>query len=279
MITTEGKLHIKRYMARIVPSIGLAVAFGVGTQAENLSDTRLQFEIERTDVDTTTYDFTNDHLVFKCSLPEDFDATIYEVALFSMASNTTAGAYGSKLLSSFDSATEEWLTNGVAPVFTTGNARVGEDSLNHTPTTGNTSTSALTNLIMDFSAYSAADLFNIAFYNTNTNASVVGFRLKTDATNYYTFNISNPAVGYNFYTIPKGNAIVTGSPQWGAITSIEAFTTAAGGSANVDFEGLRIEDVDTVNPDYVLVARKVITPFVKQNGMAQDFEFHMDVNV
>jgi hypothetical protein len=215
--------------------------------------------------------------VFKAIIPDDFGGTIHEAAIFSLPTNPSAEA---KLLSSFDSETELWVTDSSDPVYSTTSARIGLDSLSHTPAASGSSSSVLSEIFLDFSANSAADTFNLAF-NANSNVASVSFRLKTNATNYYSFTTASPLGGYNFATFTKGSASITGSPDWANITSIEVITTAkSSGAAAVDWEGLRIEDVDTINPDYVMVAREVLpTPFIKVNGMTQEVEFTLDVNV
>src|SRR5690242_12536399 len=103
MITTDGKTHIKRYMAGWVPAIGRSIAFGIGATSETAGDKTLNLEIATTPVALTTYDFVNDKLIFKSSLPEDLVAEIYEVGLWSLEQNPSAGEYGARLISTFDS--------------------------------------------------------------------------------------------------------------------------------------------------------------------------------
>jgi hypothetical protein len=82
-------------------------------------------------------------------------------------------------------------------------------------------------------------------------------------------------------TLPKSSAVATGAPTWESITQLRVATTStAGGAGTVDFDSIRIEDTDTLNPDYVLVAREVLTtPYVKENGKIQDVEFTIDISI
>lgn len=278
MITNEGKLHIKRYLAGMVPSIAQSIALGIGVRAEAAGDTSLQFEVDRSNVLITSYDFVNNKLIFKASVPSTFAGKVYEAAIYSLPATTTNG---SKLISTFDSETEIWVTNSGVPTFTTTNARIGIDSLNHTPAASATSSSVLSNLLLDLSEYSASDYFNFAFNNANTNVNTLSVRFKNDNSNYYTISTSNPAAGYNFVTATKGSAVATGTPNWATINSIEVITNSkAAGASNVDWEGLRIEDGDITDPAYVMVARELISvPFTKQNGSTQEVEFALDVSV
>lgn len=281
MITTEGKIHIKRYLAGQVPSIAQSIAYGLGASAESAAQTYLDFEVDRSDIILTSYDFVNNKLIFKAEVPEKYDGTVYEVALFSLPANTASGNFGSKLLSTFDSETEEWTTGGVAATFSSGSARIGGDALRQAPTASTTVTSILEELSLDLSGNSDADKFALAFNNANTNTNTIVIRFKTDASNYYSLTFTNPAAGYVVSQINKGSATVTGSPSWADINTIEVATTAkSSGTATVDIDAIRIEDVDTVNVDYVMISRELLAvPFVKEQGKVKEIEFSIDVNV
>jgi hypothetical protein len=189
MITDEGKRHIKRYLAGYVPSIAEAVAVGIGDSVESLADERLAFEVNRSDVVLTGYDFVNDRLVFKAPIPEEFAGTIYEVGLFSTSVNELAGEYGSKLITTFDSDVETWLdvTTGLDSTFNSSSVRVGVDSLRHSPAASTTKTDFLSDIILDLSGHSAADEFLFSFNVINSNVDSVSFRFLTDTSNYYSF--------------------------------------------------------------------------------------------
>ena len=134
---------------------------------------------------------------------------------------------------------------------------------------------------MDLSGYSAADAFVLAFNVGTATTSSVRALFLTDTSNYYTVNFGTPTSGYKIVSVAKGDAVATGTPDWGNITEIRVSTiSTAGGASQIDYDGLRIEDTDTVNSDYVLVSRELLTtPFVKQIGMTQEIEFALDVNV
>jgi hypothetical protein len=281
MITSAGKTHIKRFLAGMEPDIARAIAFGVGEAPEQLSDTALHFEIGRTDVDLVSYDFTTDRLIFKGVLEEGFDGVIYEWALYSRE-DSSAGAFGSRLVTSFDSDTETWFQGGSAATYRTTNTRIGNDSVVVTAATSGNTTVSYPDVTMDFSEYSAADNFSFAFYNDNTNLSSIRYRFKTDASNYYDFTLNSGfSTAFNIQTRTKGTATVTGTPNWGTITAIEVtvFSSGAGG-ASVGLEGVRIEDVDTVDQGYVMIARAVlVTPFAKTAGAIQEVEFPLGVTI
>lgn len=283
MITTEGSIHIKRYMAGHVPSIALSMAFGVGAKAESAADRNLQFEVGRSDIELVGYDFVADKLVFKATLDEGFDATLHEAALYSMETNTGAGEYGSRLLASFDSLTEQWWQASAPATYTTTNTRIGVDSVTVNVSASGTVAVTQPSVFMDLSGYSAADEFNFAFYCDNGNASSVAYRFYTDSANYYTVTVPSASIttGFNAVRFAKGTAVPNGTPNWGVITSVEARVSAKSiGPVNVNLEGIRIEDVDTPAPDYVMVARSLLAiPFDKVAGRIQEIEFPLGVTV
>lgn len=282
MLTTNGGLHIKRYMAGYVPAIAQSIAFGLGGKAESVSDFKLQFEVGREDITLTSFDFVNNKLIFKAPVPDDFAGTIYEVALYSTPQDIVAADFGSRMITTFDSATEDWAdvsTAAVATFVTT--ARIGSDALSHTPAASTTKTDSLGDVTLDLSGYSAADKFVLAYNIGNANTTNIKVLFLTDAANYYTITITSPAAGYNITEVAKGSATVTGVPSWGNITEIRIATTSgAGGASAVYYDGLRIDDVDTTNPDYVMVSRELLaTPFVKVDGKTQEIEFSLGVTV
>lgn len=283
MISTDGKTHIKRYFAEMVPTVAQSIAIGIGGKAEAVGDTKLQFEVDRSDIITRSYDFLNNKVVYKAMVPDTFNGTIYEVALYSMAVDSVAGEFGSKLITTFDSDTESWLdaTTAVAGTYVSTNARVGGDSLQHTPAASGTKTDSMAEIFLDLSGHSGADKFVFAFYVGNANTSSMRFRFHTDASNYYEFALGSQTSGYKVVEANKSTATVTGTPNWNNITEIRVSTTSgAGGASDVQFDGIRIDDADTINPDYVMVARELLAvPVVKPDGKVQEVEFTLDLSV
>lgn len=277
MITNAGKAHIKRYLAGQVGAIGESIALGIGNAAESATSVDMTYEIARVDVSLVSYDFVNDVLIFKGELDQSLAGTIYEVGLWSADVDTRADGYASRLLASFDSDTETW---SAGSYFTT-NARVGIDSLRLAPAASTSTTATLSDVTIDLSGHSGVDTFSLAYFVGGTAPASVVVRFKTDTANYYTWTITSPTAGYRINTVTKASLVATGTPQWDNITSIEVVVTAAaGGAAAVDLDALRVNDVDTENPDYVLVAREVLAaPHVKTEGIIQEIEFAIPVAI
>lgn len=283
MITVDGQTHIKRYLAGFVPNIAESIALGLGDKVENSADVKLQFEVDRTDILLTSYDFVNNKLIFKAEVPEDFAGTIYEVGLYSSPTDATAGEFGSRIITTFDSATEEWVdaTDAAPGTFNTTTVRIGADTLRQTPASLGTKTDALKDISMDLSGYSGADKFVLAYNVGNANTSSLRVKFHTDATNYYELQLGVQTAGYKVVEVLKSAAVATGTPDWSNITEIRVTTNSAGtGASQIDFDGLRIDDADSISTDYVMVSRELLAvPFVKQEGMTQEVEFALNIAI
>ena len=72
---------------------------------------------------------------------------------------------------------------------------------------------------------------------------------------------------------------IVGSPDLSNITKIGVQVTAgAGGNTVVYFDGLRINDEDTFDPQYGLIARSVLTtPLQKPSGRPVDVEYKLQL--
>lgn len=277
MITSSGRTFIKRYLAGQSGTLVSAIGVGIGNQAPALGDSRLQFEFARVPVLVTDYDFATDQLIFKGTLDEELEGTIYEVGLWTAEVNSASGNQESRIITTFDSASESWDIE----TYDTANTRIGVDSLKHTPAASGTSASVLTGITLDLSDFTSLDAFVMAFYVANANTANCKVRFRTDSSNYYEFTVSAPTAGYKFVSFTKGTATVVGVPDWSNINEVEIRTTAtSGGAASVQYDGIRIEDIDSVAPDYGLVARTVLaTPITKTEGVLRDIEYALPVTI
>lgn len=259
------------------------MAFGVGTATESAGDIALNLETSRSPLNLTSYDFVENRLVYKATVPDEYVGKIYEVGLYSLEASPLSGEFGSRNISTFDSETEVWAdpADGTVTPFSTTNTRIGSDSLRHSHAASTTLTSALRELTIDLSGYSAADSFTIAYNVGTANTSQLSVRFMTDASNYYYYNLGSQTTGYKIVSVNKGSALVQGAPSWSEITEIRVVTTSgATGATTIDFEAIRVEDRDSQNLDYILVARKVLPiPVTKVSGMALEVEFYLDVNI
>lgn len=264
MITTTGKTTIFRYLAGYLPKIAQSISIGVGSVAENVNDTRLGFEMSRVDVLLTSLDIVNDKVIFKGRLPQEFVGKIYEIGLWY---GTPAQTGGSQTIVSFDSQSEPWST----PTWNTALARIGTDALQ----VAAGASSTLADIFVDMSVYSNADQLVLA-YSADAAITTMTVQFRTDASNYYSYTFT-AATGYEVKSFNKTATTATGTPDWSNITSI---VVSAAGSGNAVFDGIRVEDNDTLTTDYGLVARSVlVSPVTKTNDSEMDIEYALEISI
>lgn len=290
MLTTNGKNHIRRYLAEYVPSIAGAMAFGVGSRAAIGGDFALHFEALRSPINSRVFDFANNKLIYKATVPAEFSGVVTELGLFSLYEDPKAGVGVSRLLTDIQEG-EGWVNSGTAVSSTffvdldtdlnRSFPRFGTSGLRQTPAASGTANDSLTDIMLDMTSYSGADFITVALNVGNANTSTIAVRFMTDASNYYSFSVAAGGAGYKVFEFAKGGATVTGSPDWASIREIRLSTTSGGGGASdVTWDAIGLVDTDTVNLDYVLVARKVLdTPIVVAANQSQEVEFTVDVTL
>ena len=269
LITTAGKKALLEYAAGYTKRLVGSLLVGVGATAANVADVKLNFEVARQPVTNASVDYANSAVVFKTQLPSPDEYTIYEVGAHSGGAESAAGA--SQLLFNMDANTDTWSSG----TWVATNSRLGS-ALQITAGASTTTTSTLTGLSLDLSQYSALDQFIFAVRANNAFVSNVTFRFVTSSGNYYSASTGALSSGvYTIITANKGAFTATGTPNWANITEVHILVTAtAGGTASVDIDGIRVEDVDANREESVLVSRAVLgAPVVKAVGLPLDIEY------
>lgn len=278
LLTTEGTKLILRYLAGQSPSLGGAIAVGVAATAATVADDRLGFEVTRVAVDLRSADYNNDLVIFKGTIPQEDVFTIYESGLWSTAANNLSGTFDSLLLSTFELDVESW-TN--VTVDTT-QQRTSEDAV-RVDATASSTTSPRLDVDMDLSGYSANDVFRLAFYKANNNIASIKLIFGDSTTGGYfskSITVSSAPTGYNVIEYRKGDFTTTGTVSWGDITVLGFDVTAGGTGGYVILDGLRAEDTDTPNQDFVLVSHSVLgSPIAKTSIAPMDVEYALEFSV
>jgi len=275
ILTDEGKRLILRYLAGQAAGLGEAIALGVGQTPASVSDSRLTFEVERAIVTLTNADYTGNKLVFKTTLEQELVLKIYESGLWSTTLNTSNTDNDSRLLTTFDTNTEEW--NNVSLENTI--ARTSADAVT-VAAAANATTSTRLDVEMDLSGYSNNDVFLLAFQKTSSNITDISLTFENETGNSFSLNksITSLPVDYNVLSFRKGDFIANGPISWDFITKFGVDVKAGASGGNVVLDAIRIEDTDTVNPDHVLVSRSVLsTPLVKTSIAPMDIEYVLEI--
>jgi len=278
LLTTEGKRLILRYLAGQSPSLGAAIGLGVSGVAATVNDVVLGFEIQRVAIDLKNADYVNNVVLFKGTIPQDDAFTIYEAGLWSTATNNLSGEFESRMVTTFDLELEDW-TNVTAD--TTAN-RTSADAV-RVDAGSSATTSPRLDVDMDLSGYSANDTFYLAFSKPNNNIASIKLIFEdvvSGGSLSLTKTVSSLPVGYNILAFRKGDFTATGTISWDNITRFGFDVTATATAGYVILDGLRVEDLDTPNQDYVLVSHTVLSsPLAKTNTAPMDVEYALDFNV
>lgn len=275
LVTNDGKRIVMEYLSNYRAGIASAIAVGAFNTAATVTDKELAFEWARAPIISVSPDYTNTLIIFKARFDPAQTGVIYEAGLLSP--NDVVGDYVSRMILGFDSAVDVY----TAGAFNTATARVGLDSLRLSPTASTTVTAQNLDVQLDLSGYSNADEFKLAYNVGNAFTSSVQVRFYTDASNYYTYTISTPTAGYKVQKFYKTDLVATGTPSFSSITYVGVLATAtAGGTAVVDFDGLRIDDKDTFTDSNILVSRSVpAAPVTMVANLPMDIEYTLDVTV
>ncbi len=274
LITNVGKRYILNFLANKISDRSRYIGIGIGSTAANANDFKLNFEINKYRVESSTVDFSNNTIILKAELPLQLAATISEMALFPGVAN--ARQSDSKVITFFNNdvtwSQGEYIDSSI-------NSKINNTSFKISATSGNTVTAVSSNLQFDFYGYSTADSLSIAFYQNDVNLDYIDLILNTNDSNYYTYRIEGTAsIGHRIVDIPLVNLL--GTPTGNPTDFISKFQIAvkANTSTNtaVDFDGIRINDNDTYVKETGAISRAVLSsPITKEFGRILDLEYRL----
>jgi hypothetical protein len=134
---------------------------------------------------------------------------------------------------------------------------------------------------MDLGGYSTADSFLLAAYINDANLANIKVQFQNTDNDYFEWTLASWPAGYSVVSFSKSAAVSVGNPTWDAIIAVNLIVTSDGGGATaVDFDGIRIEDRDYINPDYYLISRSVLsTPIEKKADSPLEIEYTLEVDI
>lgn len=274
LITNVGKRYILNYFADKISDRSRYIGIGTGSTTANVNDYKLQFEINKYPVNSSTIDFSADTIIMKAQLPMQLSATITEVGLFPGVRN--ARQSDSSIITFFNNDVS-WSAGSY--IFSSVNSRINSTSFQIAANSGSTVTAISSDLQFDFYGYSTADSLSIAFYQNDANLDYIDLLLHTTDTDYYTYRIEGTtSAAYRIVEIPLVNLFAnsTGSPT----DFISKFKIAVKSNAStntaVDFDGIRINDNDTYVQETGAISRAVLaSPITKEFGRILDLEYRL----
>lgn len=296
MITKFGKRFLTKYIAGNADFSSKILSVGIANNseyAESDTNSRLGFEIYtvpvtfgsidiQTENNTSTY-----YVIYKATLPQDISGVINEIGLY-MGSKSSGNKYDSKFLSSFEDDLKWIDSSGFSPIYVESStqlpSRIGNSLLkwNFVSPYTNTSREFFQSISeTDLSGYSPKDSVTLAFNREDTNSSKIRIKFYTTDNDYY--YIDTPTLsgtGNKILELPFSDITAVGTPSLYSILKIgiEVFRTSTSSDAVIYFDGLRINDEDTFDPNFGLISRSVLsTSLEKTSGRQVDIEYKINL--
>lgn len=253
------------------------------------NDTRLGFEFYRVPIDIYSTDIqtqettTSYAVIYKATIPQEVSGIISEIGIFP-SNRTSRNNYDSKFVSNF-SDNFAWIANDQSnPSFSTTGARIGDNVITMTSSSGSAKTYKSDIPNIDMTGYSANDSVSFAYYKNDNNLSKIRIKFHSSDTDYFWADITPQAeIGYKISPDISMSTFFNnqvGSPDKSNIdyVSIEVHPTT-GNTTSIGSDGLRINDEDTFDPTYGLISRSTFeTPLVKYTGRTVSVEYRLELN-
>ena len=292
ILTKFGKRYITQYLAGQATTNNKDIAVGIGSTVASENNTGLDFEFYRSQVNissvdiqtSTTSGLSTYGVVYKTTLPVDVSGVVSEIGLFP---SVTLGStdYASKSISNF-SDYQQWTNDdgSYSTSVTSPTPRIGSNHLSLTAAASNIKQYS-SSIEVDITGYSPNDSLTLAYVQSDLNLDDVFVRFYSSSSNYY--EIRYPAdltIGSKIKALTLNNlyssGFGSGTPDSSSIIKVSVGAKAkASGSANVLFDGLRINDEDSFRSDYGLISRSVlIDPITKSIGRQMDIEYRLGLN-
>jgi hypothetical protein len=290
LITKFGKRFLTGYLAGQNSFAQKDIAVGIGTTAASVDDNQLEFEFYRSSVFLSSTDIQTDSLtgestyavIYKTTLPTDVDGVITEVGLFPSATfgNTD---FSSRFITSFENPNSWSDSNGDQPeTVSTPDPRIGQSLFKISALSGAEKEYWFTTSF-DISGYSNNDSLSLAFRQADANLDYAFIRFYSSDTSYYEIQFPGSTAGNKLIELTMDNLFNNsiGTPDSGNIVKISAGVKAkSSGASTVYFDGLRINDEDSYNPQYGLISRSVLgTPIDKVLGRQMDIEYRLGLSL
>ncbi|NDB58275.1 hypothetical protein EB001_07505 [bacterium] len=282
MITRFGKRFLIDFIAGNRTFFDKVLAVGIAKDAEyELSDTnsRLGFEFYSVpvlfggiDIDTSVVPYTYT-AIYSTKLPTNLAGKINEIAIYP-GRRSSSNAYGNQFITTFESPFE-W---SPSPVLNEVDYRVGNSSLDLSSDGISPKEYIATIPNFDMSGYSNFDTLSFSYKVNDSNLAAAKIRLYSSAVDYYEFNFVNHIVGWNIKDIEIADMTSNGNPDPSLISKIGVVVVPVGSATSITVDGLRVNDEDTFDPAYGMIARSNISEIEKVAGRELTIEYKLDLN-
>jgi hypothetical protein len=283
MITKFGKRFLTNFVAGNSSFSSKEMAIGIATGTEYaLSDTnsRLGFEFYRVPIRVGGIDIDSSvspikyTVIYSATLPTNIAGKINEIGIYS-GQSYSRNLYESKFISNFE-LPYQWSPE---PELDQTNSRVGDSSL--TFTSNGAAPKEYTYILdsMDISGYNPLDTLSFSYKANDANLSSLKVRLYSSNTDYLEFTFTGHSVGNNIKNLNMSTGVSTGTFNPQSVVKLGIIVTPTTAQTSVSMDGLRINDEDTFDPEYGLIARSILdSTMIKVIGREASIEFKLDLS-
>jgi len=298
MITKFGKRFLVDFIAGNSNFTYKELSFGIATATQlpaSDTNTRLGFEIYRLPVSLSSINIEDDgaggfnyYAIFKTTIPQDISGVISEIGLYP-GFRKSINFYDSKFITSFENNTLWADSNGDSPALqpnstdgTTFVSKIGENMIRFNVNQSSSKEYKNSIALLDLSGYSVNDSLTLAYKKADNNTSKIRIKFYSSGSAYYYADFTPSGINEDkVQSVSMSDVFnnIVGSPDLTNITSIGVEVTAgSGGNTVVYFDGLRVNDEDTFDPQYGLIARHILTtPLKKPSGRPVDVEYKLQL--
>jgi hypothetical protein len=298
MITKFGKRFLADFIAGNSNFTYKELSFGIATETQlpaSDTNTRLGFEIYKLPVSLSSINIEDDgvggfnyYTIFKTTIPQDISGVISEIGLYP-GFRKSINFYDSKFITAFDNNTLWVDSNGDSPALqsnsidgTTFVSKIGENMIRFNVNQSSSKEYKNSIALLDLSGYSVNDSLTLAYKKADNNTSKIRIKFYSSSSAYYYADFTPSGTNEDkIQSVSMSDVFnnIVGSPDLTNITGIGVEVTAgSGGNTVVYFDGLRVNDEDTFDPQYGLIARHILTtPLNKPSGRPVDVEYKLQL--
>jgi hypothetical protein len=298
MITKFGKRFLADFIAGNSNFTYKELSFGIATETQlpaSDTNTRLGFEIYKLPVSLSSINIEDDgvggfnyYTIFKTTIPQDISGVISEIGLYP-GFRKSINFYDSKFITAFDNNTLWVDSNGDSPALqsnsidgTTFVSKIGENMIRFNVNQSSSKEYKNSIALLDLSGYSVNDSLTLAYKKADNNTSKIRIKFYSSSSAYYYADFTPSGTNEDkIQSVSMSDVFnnIVGSPDLTNITGIGVEVTAgSGGNTVVYFDGLRVNDEDTFDPQYGLIARHILTtPLKKPSGRPVDVEYKLQL--
>ena len=283
MITKFGKRFLTNFVAGNSSFSSKEMAIGIATGTEYaLSDTnsRLGFEFYRVPIRVGGIDIDSSvspikyTVVYSATLPTNIAGKINEIGIYS-GQSYSRNLYESKFISNFE-LPYQWSPE---PELDQTNSRVGDSSLTFTSNASDPKEYTYILDSMDISGYNPLDTLSFSYKANDANLSSLKVRLYSSDNDYLEFTFTGHSVGNNIKNLNMSTGVSTGTFNPQSVVKLGIIVTPTTAQTSVSMDGLRINDEDTFDPEYGLIARSILdSTMIKVIGREASIEFKLDLS-